>query len=785
MTIPSTVKSIGDYAFSNCSGLTNLTLSEGVAIIGDYAFYNCSGLTSATIPGSVKSIGVNAFYDCSGLTSVTIGNGVTSIGDGAFFYCSGLTSVTIPNSVISIGNSAFYDCSGLTSVKMSSGVASIGDHAFCGCSGLTGALTIPSGVVSIGSYAFYDCSGLTGALTIPRGVTRIGSYAFCGCSGFTALTMPNSVASVGNSAFAGCVNLKSVAGPFVPSGIEDVVASVTIPAGVTDIPGQAFSGCRLLAEIVLPDTVTNIGAQAFMDCVSLSNVILPEALLEVGSQAFKNCTALPALTFPAGVERIGTGACAGDVSLASVLMPEKVLDIPADMFRGCRALPSLALPIGTQTIGAGAFFDCGMLEAMTVPSGVKSIGADAFRNCSSLVSVTIPGSVKTVGANAFAGCGKIETAIVPDAAVSGPLAGFFPDAWQKVRKVVVAEGPDVIADGAFRNCKELASVVVPASVLQLGEDVFFGCKSLKEVHYMGNAPNFGAVLYTGTPLELVSFVQYGSMGWSGGISTELPETWPISFVVGNIRIDARGIQHEKSDMSVPTVCTVTFDARGGRVSPAVRQVMTGTAIGTLPIPVRANYAFQGWFTASGGGSQITKDTKVEANATYYAHWMSGQSLIGTVTFDPMGGGGTMEPWQFYVGFDASLPKCEFGKSGYAFAGWSLAPNGAKAWNDQQQVRIDKSTVQQVYAIWLRPNCYGIAFDPGVENAEWSMGYQSVGVGKVAKLNPCAFTPPAGKRFAGWRRKGTGRRYDDGVMVFNLASESGAVVVLEAVWEDIP
>ena len=75
--------------------------------IGESAFSRCSGLTSVTIPNSVTSIGKCAFYYCSGLTSITIGNSVTSIGMGAFYNCSGLTSITIGNSVTSIGDSAF------------------------------------------------------------------------------------------------------------------------------------------------------------------------------------------------------------------------------------------------------------------------------------------------------------------------------------------------------------------------------------------------------------------------------------------------------------------------------------------------------------------------------------------------------------------------------------------------------------------------------------------------------------------------------------------------------
>ena len=59
---------------------------------------------------SVTSIGDKAFSTCTGLTSVTISNSVTSIGNEAFASCSGLTSVTIPNSVTSIGYYAFANC---------------------------------------------------------------------------------------------------------------------------------------------------------------------------------------------------------------------------------------------------------------------------------------------------------------------------------------------------------------------------------------------------------------------------------------------------------------------------------------------------------------------------------------------------------------------------------------------------------------------------------------------------------------------------------------------------
>ncbi len=128
--IGTTVTSIGDEAFSDCSSLTDVMIRNGVTSIGNYAFYTCSGLTSVAIPASVTSIGYEAFYGCSKLTSVTIPNSVTSIGQEAFSGCSGLTSVTIGNSVTNLGSRAFFGCSGLTSVAIPASVTSIGVDAF-------------------------------------------------------------------------------------------------------------------------------------------------------------------------------------------------------------------------------------------------------------------------------------------------------------------------------------------------------------------------------------------------------------------------------------------------------------------------------------------------------------------------------------------------------------------------------------------------------------------------------------------------------------------------------
>ncbi|MBR2952005.1 MAG: leucine-rich repeat domain-containing protein, partial [Clostridia bacterium] len=109
------VTSIGDGAFSGCSGL--IQKENGVYYVDKWVIDCDSSVTSVIWRDNTAGIGGSAFEDCDSLTSVTIPDSVTSIGDRAFSICNGLTSVTIGNGVTSIGGSAFYYCDGLTSIN--------------------------------------------------------------------------------------------------------------------------------------------------------------------------------------------------------------------------------------------------------------------------------------------------------------------------------------------------------------------------------------------------------------------------------------------------------------------------------------------------------------------------------------------------------------------------------------------------------------------------------------------------------------------------------------------
>ena len=131
--IPSSVTSIGDWAFSGCSSLSKIVIPSSVTSIGNGAFSDCCSLSKIVIPSSVTSLGNRAFEDCSSLSNIVIPSSVTSIGNDAFSKCSSLSKIVIPSSVTSIGEMAFMDCDSLSEIVIPSSVTSIGDSAFYRC----------------------------------------------------------------------------------------------------------------------------------------------------------------------------------------------------------------------------------------------------------------------------------------------------------------------------------------------------------------------------------------------------------------------------------------------------------------------------------------------------------------------------------------------------------------------------------------------------------------------------------------------------------------------------
>ncbi len=147
----------------------------------------------------MTTIGGAAFGYCSGLTSVTIGDGVTSIGSQAFYNCSNLTSISFGNSIINFGSMVFYNCDSLNSVYI--------DNLSSWCNNTFSDYF--SNPLSIAHHLFVNGEEVSD-LIIPNDVTTINDYSFYGCSYLNSITIGNSVKNIGSSAFAKCENITDV-----------------------------------------------------------------------------------------------------------------------------------------------------------------------------------------------------------------------------------------------------------------------------------------------------------------------------------------------------------------------------------------------------------------------------------------------------------------------------------------------------------------------------------------------------------------------------------------------
>lgn len=109
VTLPSTLKNLGDQAFYNCYDIKTMVIPEGTETLGS-AFYNCSGLTEIAVPASISAIGNSAFSGCKALTKVTLNEGLKSIDNSAFYNCLGLEELVLPSTVTTLGSTPFGLC---------------------------------------------------------------------------------------------------------------------------------------------------------------------------------------------------------------------------------------------------------------------------------------------------------------------------------------------------------------------------------------------------------------------------------------------------------------------------------------------------------------------------------------------------------------------------------------------------------------------------------------------------------------------------------------------------
>ena len=431
-TLPTSVKYLGDYAFSGCPFLNNFTVRMGnLKDIGTGAFFECTKLSAVTFPNGLETIGHFAFFGCTNLDqnqlnpSAVIPSTVTRVGRYAF-YDTAVRNDSTPDGPVYFGNwmvdyvssdSGWWGLTmgGVTQVAIEPNTVGISDYCLYRADMLE-SITGMDSVRYIGMGAFWGCENLR-SISLGSAVREIKDYTFSTCTDLFQIELPDNLRSVGEGAFFGCTSLSSV--DFSSTRLET-------------IGDRAFIGCTNLKTIDLRATyrgeytLTNIGDRAFYGCISLGvqaaptldengdlieppiNVVfIPGSVETIPERAFYGCTSLDSLELGDGVRNISTAAFARNSSLSSIITPSSLVKIEDNAFYRCRNLELLVLNRGLKSIGDYAF-EGSIVKSLVIPTTVREMGNYAFRRSSKLISVVIPSTVAYIDAGAFFDC-KIAT----------------------------------------------------------------------------------------------------------------------------------------------------------------------------------------------------------------------------------------------------------------------------------------------------------------------------------------------------------------------------------------
>ena len=730
---------------------------EGRLVTGvsDYAFDGCTDVTEFEVDGDNAQFAVEdgVLYDKAKTKLIRCPPGKTG-------------TVAIPATVNTIADRAFRDCVGVTAFDVASGNAT-----FVSVDGVIynkpqkdkllffppgkATLELPSSLKNVTSGVFRHCKNLSVISGIGRTWTDLNAFLRMGEAPDTVVGFSYSPYVDGDTTYAsiGCDNhggngfltIPDTIGGYAVGKISygvfqdrTEIRTVKLPSSLKEISDNAFKGCTGLESAELPSGLKKIGRDAFGGCTALKSVTIP-AGVETMDEAFLGCQSLETVTIASGVTKVGYRTFETCVSLKSVVLPDTVTVIDESAFSSCVSLKSINLPAGLQTIGEDAFEYCGSLSAVDLPAGLTELGDGAFRRCGMLEAVTIPAGVATVGASALYGCDSLSD-------------------------VTLSEGVKELGWNAFGECPALTSIELPASVTTL-MGAFLGSVNLADISVSPSNPYFAGVdgvLYDKamTRLEMYPPGRSGVCTVPAGVTTIASAAFSYSRV-GSVHLSASVKNFEGVEMGMgpflgaPELQTITVDA-ANPVYSSVNGILYNKEktelvccpmawTGVLEIP--SSVTDIAMFACA--GCKNIPSVKIPKSVLRIK---LGAFLSGEIIEDETTGITT-----FYV------------ESGDRDRVAGLLTDSY----------LDVSTVTIIEGEPPPAGSYGIHFD--ANGGTGTMADLICARDKVYNLTKCAFKAPDGKAFAGWACKDTGRRYDDGVLVFDLAA-SGKTVTMTAVWK---
>lgn len=459
VSLPPSIRKIGDLAFANCVNLREVMIPDG-ATVGKCAFAGSPNLLTVRLPKDMQVVEPGLFAGCKRLKSSVLPVRLETIGDAAYYHCESLPKLYVPNSVTRIGKSAYEGSLALSSVKLSEGVKKIEERAFKNCPAIR-EVYFSRNLREIGPEAFMSCL-LLRSLRIEEGLKVVGERAFAECPRLDTPALPKSAKKVAENAFEkkGVVDMshnpldpaQNVEGetpkaPWDPDfkvpGPEDFEAPAPMTPGPTTGPVPELNpdvvvkprnpldnaksydcgGVTLYykatgsavsivgfdkanaggATLTIPDTIDGasvavIGHTAFSGA-PFEEIVLPSTLKQIESHAFAD-SKVKRLTIPKSVEKYGLAAFGNSPELEAIAFEEGTTVIPQNVLSNVKALKSVTIPSSVKKIGSHAFSSNQNLEFPTLPDGLEEIESGAFTGCK-FQRVALPANIKKLGLAVF------------------------------------------------------------------------------------------------------------------------------------------------------------------------------------------------------------------------------------------------------------------------------------------------------------------------------------------------------------------------------------------------
>lgn len=399
LVIPESVKSLGNKMCYGAKNLEEVVLPNNITVIPDYAFENCSSLTNINIPTSLVQIRANAFSqtalkefiapeslkeiwlyafkDAKELTNVELKN-VTEIGDMVFENCEKLESIVIPETLEEIGASVFGGCSSLQDIDLPNKPLALDHNTFYGSAYYEDKSNWENGVLYVDNYllainsdflnlseyevkegtiaiainAFLNNAQNLTKITLPEGLKLIGDKAFSGLYNLESINIPSSVDTIGYNAFASTGIYKNSTnwsdnGLYIDGWLVNVqntkisefeVKEGTI--GVSNGSDVSFipSSARKITKLTLPSTLRYIGKNSFKQLTLIKEISLGGSLEFIKEGAFAVCSSLEKVNLDecTNLELIGDQAFS-QAKISEITIPESVLEMGELVFNQNRA----------------------------------------------------------------------------------------------------------------------------------------------------------------------------------------------------------------------------------------------------------------------------------------------------------------------------------------------------------------------------------------------------------------------------------------------------------------